>query len=133
MVYEPGANIALSQTSETFVAKLDESLLTGLPPFFGFVAKLRIFYAVFESGYFWLGVIGLINGVISLYYYARILAMMHLSDAEEGEPEAAVKLALPDRVLCTVLVVPLLVFGLFWISGIIRWADAVVPAIFGGN
>ncbi|RKT35243.1 CRP-like cAMP-binding protein [Roseovarius halotolerans] len=33
MVYEPGANIALSQTSETFVAKLDESLLTGLPPF----------------------------------------------------------------------------------------------------
>lgn len=33
MVYEVGTNIALKQTSETFVAKLDESLLTGLPPF----------------------------------------------------------------------------------------------------
>ncbi len=33
MVYEVGANIALKQTSEPFVAKLDESLLSGLPPF----------------------------------------------------------------------------------------------------
>ena len=33
--------------------------LTGLPPLFGFVAKLQVFYAVFEQGYVWLGVIGL--------------------------------------------------------------------------
>ena len=106
--------------------------LTGLPPFFGFVAKLQVFYAVFDRGYFWLGVIGLINGVISLYYYARILAMMYLSDAAEGEEEATVKLALPDGVLCGLLVAPLIVFGLFW-SGIVDWAKAVIPAIMGGG
>lgn len=33
MRYDTDLNVALKQTSGTFVAKLDESLLTGLPPF----------------------------------------------------------------------------------------------------
>ncbi len=107
--------------------------LTGLPPFFGFIAKLQVFYAVFDQGYFWLGIIGLVNGVISLYYYARVLAMMYLSDAEEGEPEPSVRLALPDRMLCAFLVAPLIVFGIVLWSGIVRWSEAVVPAIFAGG
>jgi len=49
--------------------------LTGLPPFFGFVAKLQVFYAVFDQGFVWLGVNGLGNCVISLYYYARVVAV----------------------------------------------------------
>ncbi len=106
--------------------------LTGLPPFFGFVAKLQIFYAVFAKGYVWLGVIGLINGVISLYYYAHIIKLMALTDLEEGEPEPQVRMTLVDSVFCGALVVPLLVFGVFW-DQIWTWAQSAVPAFFGGG
>jgi NADH-quinone oxidoreductase subunit N len=104
--------------------------LTGLPPLFGFVAKLTVFYAVFEQGYVWLGVVGLINGAVSLYYYARILASMYLS-----EPSDAPRPALSgfDRLLCAALVVPLVVFGLWW-GWIFEWAKQAVPAaLLGGG
>ncbi|MHC5009402.1 MAG: NADH-quinone oxidoreductase subunit N [Planctomycetota bacterium] len=106
--------------------------LTGLPPFFGFVAKVTVFYAVFAKGYVWLGVIGLLNGAVSLYYYARIVAQMYLTDAEEEEEERRpVRLGLADGLLCAVLVVPVLFFGLFW-NAVWTLARDVVPALFGG-
>jgi NADH-quinone oxidoreductase subunit N len=104
--------------------------LTGLPPMFGFVAKLTVFYAVFEQGYVWLGVIGLINGAVSLYYYARILASMYLADP--GDAPRPV-LSGFDRLLCASLVVPLLVFGIWW-GWIFEWAQHAVPAaLLGGG
>jgi NADH-quinone oxidoreductase subunit N len=109
--------------------------LTGLPPFFGFVAKLQLFYAVFAKGFVWLGVIGLVNGVVSLYYYARVVAVMALQDAPEGSAGPAMKLAPVDGIFCAVLVVPLLVLGLFW-SGAWSWAQDVardLPLLLGGR
>jgi NADH-quinone oxidoreductase subunit N len=105
--------------------------LTGLPPFFGFVAKLQLFYAVFDQGFVWLGVIGLINGVISLYYYVRILAVMYLEEPD-ASAEPALRLAVADGLLCALLVVPLLVFGILW-SDLWIWAQTVVPAVMGGG
>jgi NADH-quinone oxidoreductase subunit N len=106
--------------------------LTGLPPMFGFVAKLTVFYAVFEQGYAWLGVIGLLNGAISLYYYARILASMYLAEPTPERADAP-RLAISgfDRLLCASLVVPLVVFGLWW-SWILDWARGAVPVAFLG-
>lgn len=106
--------------------------LTGLPPFFGFAAKLQLFYAVFDRGYVWLGVIGLVNGVISLYYYARVLSYLWFHDAEE-EPAPSLSLSLFDKVFCAVLVLPILGFGLFWADAW-GWAQEVArdfPLIVG--
>ena len=100
--------------------------LTGLPPFFGFVAKLQVFYAVFDQGFVWLGVIGLVNGVISLYYYARVVAAMYLQDDKQDEPATRMRLALPDVALCAFLVAPVLVFGVLWWGGLWDWAGTVV-------
>ena len=97
--------------------------LTGLPPFFGFAAKLQLFYAVFERGFVWLGVIGLLNGVISLYYYARVLNCLWLQDAEDAEVPT-LSLTTFDRAFCALLVLPILFFGLFW-SGAWDWAQGV--------
>jgi len=107
--------------------------LTGLPPFFGFVAKLVVFYAVFEKGYVWLGVIGLVNGVISLAYYARVAAVLYLSDPEEADAGRTVRLGPADVGLLTVLVLPVLVFGIAFWGQIQTWARAIVPAVFGGG
>ncbi len=105
--------------------------LTGLPPFFGFAAKLQLFYVVFERGYVWLGVIGLVNGVISLYYYARVLSSLYFQDGESDAP--VMRLSTFDAVFCTLLVVPILGLGLFW-SGAWHWAQAVaedLPLVMG--
>ena len=104
--------------------------LTGLPPFFGFIAKYHVFYAVFEKGYIWLGVIGLVNGVVSLYYYARVVAYMFLDELEEGEAPPAIRMSLVDKVFCAVTVVPLVPLGLFW-APIWEWAQASIPAVLG--
>ena len=105
--------------------------LTGLPPFFGFIGKLTIFYAIFEQGYVWLGVIGLLGGVVSLWYYARVIKYMYLMDEVEGEPTPGMRVAFADHVLCAALTIPILVFGIFW-SPIWEWAKAAVPSFMNG-
>ena len=109
--------------------------LTGLPPFFGFIAKYHVFYAVFEKQYVWLGVVGLLAGVISLYYYARIVALMFPFSVEDeatgGSTPKPMRLAWSDYALTAVLVLPVLVFGLFW-GGLWEWARTAIPAVIGG-
>ena len=57
--------------------------LTGIPPFAGFFGKWLLFTAVLEQGYYWLAFVGLLNSVVSLYYYARIFKAMYFEDADE--------------------------------------------------
>jgi NADH-quinone oxidoreductase subunit N len=60
--------------------------LTGIPPFFGFAGKFYLFSAVISKGdafYYSLAIIGVLNSAISLYYYARIIKAMYLTDGSE--------------------------------------------------
>jgi NADH:ubiquinone oxidoreductase subunit 2 (subunit N) len=52
--------------------------LAGLPPLAGFVGKFFVFWAGAEQGLYALVAIGLVNSVISLYYYARVVKVMFL-------------------------------------------------------
>jgi NADH-quinone oxidoreductase subunit N len=57
--------------------------LTGIPPTAGFVGKLYIFGAAISSGaWWWLGVVGIVNSAISLYYYMNIARLMFFFDGE---------------------------------------------------
>jgi len=51
----------------------------GIPPLAGFAAKLALFGATVEAGYGWLAILAVINTVISLAYYARILGPVYFS------------------------------------------------------
>ena len=53
--------------------------LTGLPPTAGFIGKFYLFAAVINAGtqYYWIAIIGVLNSVISLYYYMRIVKVMY--------------------------------------------------------
>lgn len=57
--------------------------LTGIPPFAGFFGKWLLFNAVISKGIYWLAFIGLLNSVVSLYYYARIIKAMYFESAED--------------------------------------------------
>ena len=59
--------------------------LTGIPPFAGFFGKWLLFNAVISKGLYWLAFIGLLNSVVSLYYYARIIKAMYLESAEDTD------------------------------------------------
>lgn len=58
--------------------------LGGIPPTAGFMGKLWLFGAAIESGFVWLAVIFVVNSVISLYYYYRVIVFMWLKDETSG-------------------------------------------------
>jgi len=96
--------------------------LTGLPPFAGFIGKLYLFKAVIEVKWYWLAVLGALNTVISLYYYARVIKAMFLEsvDTEPSNPQSAIRnpqssVSLYYSIILVILVIPILVLGVYWI------------------
>jgi NADH-quinone oxidoreductase subunit N len=60
--------------------------LAGLPPLAGFLGKFYVFAAGVEGRFYALVVIGLVNSVVSLNYYARVVKVMFLDHPEPGDP-----------------------------------------------
>jgi NADH-quinone oxidoreductase subunit N len=88
--------------------------LTGLPPFAGFVGKFFLFAAVLDAKLYWLAVVGILNSVVSLYYYARILKAMFLEKVEEDEAKRPLALAPSHSAILVLLAAPTLLLGIFW-------------------
>ncbi|HEX9878876.1 MAG TPA: proton-conducting transporter membrane subunit, partial [Candidatus Binatia bacterium] len=86
--------------------------LTGLPPMAGFIGKLLLFAAVIKEHFYMLAVVAIINSVISLYYYARIVKTMFLDFPAEDDGEVAV--ARSTFPLLVVLALPTVLFGIYW-------------------
>ena len=88
--------------------------LTGLPPTAGFIGKFYIFASVIEAGpqYYWLVFVGVVNSVVSLYYYIRVVKHMYLVG------ERSESIGLPSSHLVTlvliVLAIPTFVFGWYF-------------------
>ena len=57
--------------------------LAGIPPFAGFFSKFFIFAAAFHSGFHLLVFIALVNTVLSLYYYLRVVKAMYINPSDE--------------------------------------------------
>lgn len=76
------AYAGLARARPVLAATLTITLLSfiGVPPLAGFAAKLSLFAAAIDAGYGWLAVLGAINTVVSIAYYARVLAPMYFED-----------------------------------------------------
>jgi len=57
--------------------------LTGIPPLAGFAGKFFIFQSAIKSQLFILAVIGMLNSVVSAYYYLRVIVVMYMTDEEK--------------------------------------------------
>ena len=57
--------------------------LAGIPPFAGFFSKFFIFAAAAQQGYYVLVFIALLNTIISLYYYLRVVKAMFINKNEQ--------------------------------------------------
>ena len=60
--------------------------LAGVPPFVGFTAKFVVFRAAVNEGFVWLAVIGVVNSLISAYYYLRVVYSMYMQPLPRREP-----------------------------------------------
>jgi len=78
----------LSRRSPILGMALLVSLLSlgGIPPFAGFIGKLLVFSAAVQSGFAWLAVVAVLNSVISLYYYLKVIKVAFVSKSTIGKP-----------------------------------------------
>jgi len=60
--------------------------LAGVPPFLGFTAKFVVFRAAVNEGFVWLAVIGVVNSLISAFYYLRVVYSMYMQPLPRREP-----------------------------------------------
>ncbi len=62
--------------------------LAGIPPLAGFMGKFYVLSAAVKAQYYWLAVIGVLNSVVAVYYYLRVIMAMYFKEAT-GEFEPA--------------------------------------------
>jgi NADH-quinone oxidoreductase subunit N len=60
--------------------------LAGVPPLAGFIGKLYIFLAAIKEELYTLIIVGLVNIVISMYYYLIIVKKMYINEPTDRSP-----------------------------------------------
>jgi NADH-quinone oxidoreductase subunit N len=85
--------------------------LGGIPPTIGFTGKFMVFTAAMKKGYFFLVFLGMVNVVISLYYYAMVVKAAYLLKPEKDLP--AIRLSMATRLLAVILVISIVAGGIF--------------------
>ena len=109
-----------------FLMMLAMFSLAGVPPLFGFWAKVLVLEAAIHAGMLWLAIVGIVAAFVGLYYYLYVIKAMYFDDAEEGSLLAAK----PDRPLRLVLSLnglSLLVLGVYW-GPLLAWCQRAFGA-----
>jgi proton-translocating NADH-quinone oxidoreductase chain N len=84
--------------------------LIGIPPTAGFLGKLFVFGAAIQRQMIVLAVVGIINSVISVYYYYAIIREMFFGEAEGAEP---IRATAPLRLVVSINVIMVLAIALY--------------------
>ncbi len=105
----------LNQRSPWYAAIMGISMfsLAGVPPLFGFFAKLLVLKSAIDAGFLWLAIVAIIFAIIGIYYYLRVVKVMYFDAAAD---DAAVPLPadLPLRWVISLNGLALVVLGLAW-------------------
>ncbi|MCP4589523.1 MAG: NADH-quinone oxidoreductase subunit N [bacterium] len=104
--------------------------LVGLPPFGGFVAKYWLLYALAEQGHplHWiLVIVAVLNTLVSLFFYLRIVKQMMLRDDED---RSAVEAPIGGLALVNLCAVAVLILGFLIIQPVKDCADRYAAHLF---
>ena len=102
--------------------------LMGIPPFAGFLGKLYVFGAAVNNNLAWFAVIGALNSVVAVYYYARVIKTMII---ETSGNTTRLSVSLANCVLVWLMVLPTIGLMLFW-SSIEEWTLSSATLLLGG-
>src|SRR6185312_12812220 len=84
--------------------------LAGVPPLFGFWAKVLVLEAAIHADMLWLAIVGVVTAFIGLYYYLYVIKVMYFDAPEEGAV-VEVKTDTSLRVVLSVNALALLALG----------------------
>tara|TARA_Y100000814_G_C12346046_1_gene405651 strand:+ start:569 stop:2041 length:1473 start_codon:yes stop_codon:yes gene_type:complete len=88
--------------------------LAGLPPTSGFVAKFYVLAELFRmDSYRWLAIVAILNSVISLYYYFRIVKAMYFIESSKDSPQE-IETELSDKFIIVGLCAQPILFYFYW-------------------
>lgn len=104
--------------------------LAGVPPLSGFMGKFYLFRAIYESGLPFLVVLGILNSVISLFYYFKVLKAAYFVEAEEGA-SAGPTLPMAQQLAFQLCLWSNVVLGLW--PGVIAEVERVASTITQGS
>ncbi len=103
--------------------------LIGVPPTGVFIAKIYVFTAAFNGGLAWLVVLGVVNSVVSAYYYLRVLRVMFLQEP----PTPLEKIPVSVSSQAALVIVGAAVIWLGVAPGpVLNAAEAAVAVLLGG-
>jgi len=84
--------------------------LAGVPPLGGFIAKLYIFAAAINQNLIFLVIVGLINIVISMYYYLVVVKKIYIAEPTDT---SAIPIPLPLRTVVCISLIGVFALGIF--------------------
>jgi NADH-quinone oxidoreductase subunit N len=99
--------------------------LAGVPPLFGFFAKLLVLQAAIHAGMMWLAIVGAVFAIIGLYYYLRVVKVMYFDKPVEGT-EIRLQADVSLRTVLSLNALALLVLGLYW-GPLLGWCRSAFP------
>ena len=104
--------------------------LAGIPPTAGFIAKVNVFSAAIDAGYWGLVLIGVLLSVAAAFFYLRVIVLMYMQEPEElpvtaisDEPGRATGVVLLVPAAATLLlgVFPGVIVGVIEKASVLRW------------
>lgn len=99
--------------------------LTGLPPTAGFIAKLYLFIALVDANMITVAIIALLNTVVSLYYYIRVLKALFLV---RNDNNVQIQVSALNFVIIILLIAPILILGIYF-SPLINLAKSSIQIL----
>jgi NADH-quinone oxidoreductase subunit N len=104
-----------------FLMMLAMFSLAGVPPLFGFFAKLMILKAAIDAGMLWLAIVAIVAAIVGLYYYLRVVKVMYFDKPAEGV-ELTPQADAPLRWVLSLNALALLGLGLYW-GPLLSWCQ----------
>jgi NADH-quinone oxidoreductase subunit N len=84
--------------------------LAGIPPTAGFIGKFFVFAAALREGFLFLAAVGVINSVISVFYYFSVVRAAFFTEAKDTTP---IRISLPVTASLVVLAVIVLAIAVY--------------------
>jgi len=109
-----------------FVVLLVMASLAGIPPLFGFFAKLLVLKAALDAGMLWLAIVAIVFAIVGAFYYLRVIKVMYF-DPPETKDTLALPQDIPLRWVLSINGAALLFLGLFF-GPLLSWCYRAMGA-----
>jgi NADH-quinone oxidoreductase subunit N len=86
--------------------------LSGIPSTIGFIGKFYIFSTLIKADMAWLALVAMINSVISLFFYVKVLKVMFF--AKNRKSESKITYSFSNYLILALFVIPVMFFGLYF-------------------